>query len=165
MQFPLIPVPISSFLDIALTVHILVGVREWSFAVGTPTTDGGNQGLSVTEYIAIGVCSILLGLIYVASVFLYLHMRRRRQKKQQNHCNGRPVHLPGPDEGVVKSNPLLATSRHPLETGSYLSDSGSCCSDTDAVSDIAPTSDESNRAAQNVSTHLFSQFSQEKCIY
>jgi hypothetical protein len=156
----------------------LVGVREWSFAADTHATDGDGRGLSVTEYIAIGVCSILLGLIYVASVFLYLHMRRRRREKQRDHCDGQPVHLSGPDEGVVKSNPLLATKRHPLETGSYLSDSGSCCSDTDAASDIVPTSDDSNRVAQNVSTHLFidlsvvtidihflSLFSQEKCIY
>lgn len=149
-------VPSHSPLDTALTVHMLVGVREWSFAADTHNADGDGRGLSVTEYIAIGVCSILLGLIYVASVFLYLHVRRRRRgDKHRDRRNGQPVHLSGADEGVVKSNPLLATKRHPLEAGSYLSDSGSCCSDSDAVSDVVPMSDDNNRIAQNVSTHFF----------
>lgn len=134
--------------------HILIGVREWPFAGDAHAADSYDRGLSVTEYIAIGVCSILLGLIYVASVFLYLHVRRRRRVKQRDHCNGQPLHLAGPEDGVVKSNPLLSAKRHPLETGSYLSDSASCCSETDAVSDIAQTSDDSNRVPQNVSAHI-----------
>ncbi|XP_055379410.1 putative uncharacterized protein DDB_G0282133 [Condylostylus longicornis] len=36
------------------------------------------DGLSAREYIVIGVCSLLLGLIYVASVFLYLHVKKRK---------------------------------------------------------------------------------------
>jgi hypothetical protein len=140
----------SSSLDNLLTVCILAGIREWPFAA-----DRDGRGLSVTEYIAIAVCSILLGLIYVASVFLYLHVRRRRREKQQDHRDIQPVHLSGPEEGVVKSNPLLSTNRHPLKTGNYLSDSASCCSDTDAMSDIVPTSDDSNsRVPQNVSGHF-----------
>jgi hypothetical protein len=151
---------ISLFLNTVLTVrHILIDVREWPFAADAHAADGYGRGLSVTEYIAIGVCSILLGLIYVASVFLYLHVRRRRRVKQRDHCNGQPVHLAGPEDGVVKSNPLLSTKRHPLETGSYLSDSASCCSETDAVSDIAPTSDDSNRVPQNVSAHILQDIS------
>ncbi|KDR11420.1 hypothetical protein L798_13424 [Zootermopsis nevadensis] len=135
---------------VAFRVAGTPSVREWSFAADTHNADGDGRGLSVTEYIAIGVCSILLGLIYVASVFLYLHVRRRRRgDKHQDRRNGQPVHLSGADEGVVKSNPLLATKRHPLEAGSYLSDSGSCCSDSDAVSDV-PMSDDNNRIAQNV---------------
>lgn len=146
---------IISSLNTVLTVrHILIGVREWPFAGDAHAANSLDRGLSVTEYIAIGVCSILLGLIYVASVFLYLHVRRRRRVKQREHCNGQPVHLAGPEDGVVKSNPLLSAKRHPLETGSYLSDSASCCSETDAVSDIAQTSDDSNRVSQNVSPHI-----------
>lgn len=133
---------------------ILTGVREWPFAADAHAADDYGRGLNVTEYIAIGVCSILLGLIYVASVFLYLHVRRRRRVKQSDHCSGQTVHLPGPEDGVVKSNPLLSAKRHPLDTGSYLSDSASCCSETDAVSDIVPTSDDSNRVPQNVSDHI-----------
>lgn len=145
----------------SLTVrHILIGVREWPFAGDAPAADSYDRGLSVTEYIAIGVCSILLGLIYVASVFLYLHVRRRRRVKQRAHCNGQPVHLAGPEEVVVKSNPLLSAKRHPLETSNYLSDSASCCSETDAVSDIAQTSDDSNRVPQNVSVHILPDITQ-----
>jgi hypothetical protein len=143
-----------------LSNFILIGVREWPFGADVHSTAGDGRALSVTEYIAIGVCSILLGLIYVASVFLYLHVRRRRREKQQDHHNGQPVHLSGPEEGVVKNNPLLSTKRHPMETGSYLSDSASCCSDTDEVSDIAPTSDDSNRVPQNVSEQFLLDISQ-----
>ncbi|PSN58012.1 hypothetical protein C0J52_08109 [Blattella germanica] len=131
------------------------------------TRDEG-RGLSVTEYIAIGVCSILLGLIYVASVFLYLHVRRRRKEtclreKDRDICEAQPVHLSGAEEGVIKSNPLLAAKRHLLSAAAasinndkdnYLSDSASCCSDTDAVSDIVPASDDSTRVSQNVSTRV-----------
>ncbi|PNF40190.1 hypothetical protein B7P43_G08276, partial [Cryptotermes secundus] len=141
---------VSKLEPFQVTVCILIGVREWSFGADVHSTVGDGRGLSVTEYIAIGVCSILLGLIYVASVFLYLHVRRRRREKLRDHHNGQPVHLSVPEEGVVKNNPLLSSKRHPLETGSYLSDSASCCSETDAVSDIAPTSDDSNRMPQNV---------------
>jgi len=141
----------------------LIGVREWPFAGDAHAADSYDRGLSVTEYIAIGVCSILLGLIYVASVFLYLHVRRRRRVKQRDHCNGQPVHLAGPEDGVVKNNPLLSAKRHALETGSYLSDSASCCSETDAASDIAQTSDDSSRVPPNVSAHISSGNSSVKC--
>lgn len=39
----------------------------------------GSEGLTTREYIAIGICSLLLGLIYVASVLLYLHMKKRKR--------------------------------------------------------------------------------------
>lgn len=49
-----------------------------------PTHD--SQGLSILEYIAIGVSSAILAVIYVASVFLYLNNRKSRCKP--------PVHPP-----------------------------------------------------------------------
>lgn len=37
-----------------------------------------SDGLTTKEYIVIAVCSLLLGLIYVASVLLYLHVKKRK---------------------------------------------------------------------------------------
>nr|CAD7568034.1 unnamed protein product [Timema californicum] len=113
-------------------------------------------GLTVSEYVAIGVCSVLLGLIYVASVFLYLHVRRRRKGRSDDKSEG---------ETVVKSNPLLGVRRqhqHLLtannnnnDNSSYmLSDSDGCCSDTDGLSDVAPASEDSVRCSHNVTSAL-----------
>lgn len=41
------------------------------------TTD---DGLTAKEYIVIGACSLILGLIYVASVFLYLHVKKYKSR-------------------------------------------------------------------------------------
>lgn len=38
------------------------------------------DGLSTIEYVTIGISSLLLGLIYVASVFLYVHLRKRKKE-------------------------------------------------------------------------------------
>lgn len=38
------------------------------------------EGLTAKEYIAIAVCSLILGLIYVASVFLYIHVKRYKSR-------------------------------------------------------------------------------------
>ncbi|KAM8711368.1 hypothetical protein ACLKA7_000497 [Drosophila subpalustris] len=37
-----------------------------------------SDGMTMREYVVIGICSLLLGLIYVASVFLYLFMKKRK---------------------------------------------------------------------------------------
>lgn len=39
-----------------------------------------NEGLTAKEYILIAVCSLILGLIYVASVFLYIHVKRYKSR-------------------------------------------------------------------------------------
>ncbi|ALC41439.1 sha [Drosophila busckii] len=39
-----------------------------------------SDGMSMREYVVIGICSLLLGLIYVASVFLYLYMKKRKSR-------------------------------------------------------------------------------------
>ncbi|XP_053965992.1 uncharacterized protein LOC128868192 [Anastrepha ludens] len=51
----------------------------------TSTLASTSDGMSTKEYIVIGVCSLLLGLIYVASVFLYLHMKKRKSRDQSPH--------------------------------------------------------------------------------
>ncbi|CAH2004011.1 unnamed protein product [Acanthoscelides obtectus] len=88
--------------------------------------------LTATEYVAIGICSVLLGLVYVASVFLYLHLRRKNKPRDLHSIataksavagtagadlraseEGDNVGM-GMGGGVVKSNPLLAISSHYL---------------------------------------------------
>ncbi|XP_070066237.1 uncharacterized protein sha isoform X2 [Drosophila virilis] len=43
-----------------------------------------SDGMSMREYVVIGICSLLLGLIYVASVFLYLYMKKRKSRGRHN---------------------------------------------------------------------------------
>lgn len=42
------------------------------------------DGLSAKEYILIAICSLILGLIYVASVFLYIHVKRYKTRANGN---------------------------------------------------------------------------------
>lgn len=100
-----------------------------------------STGLSVSEYVAIGISSVLLGLIYVASVFLYLHIKKRRKaaldestrrkfskglKKKDGtsitehdivRINNERIQtlsnamIDGAENGVVKKNPLLTMGR------------------------------------------------------
>lgn len=111
-----------------------------------------SSGLTISEYIAIGICSILLGLIYVASVFLYLHIRRRKKldgvdkdlekRDDQSLAHG--------EEGIIKSNPLLSLGRH--FTGgaeNTFSDSGSS---DDLTPDILQHQDDSRKKPNIVST-------------
>ncbi|XP_055836730.1 uncharacterized protein LOC129905304 [Episyrphus balteatus] len=50
----------------------------------TSTLASTSDGImSTKEYIVIGICSLLLGLIYVSSVFLYLHMKKRKTQAQE----------------------------------------------------------------------------------
>lgn len=56
-----------------------IDVTEVSFQSEIQSNTSKNtDGLSTKEYIAIGACSVLLGLIYVASVFLYIHVKKRK---------------------------------------------------------------------------------------
>ncbi|VVC97985.1 unnamed protein product [Leptidea sinapis] len=120
-----------------------------------------SNGLSATEYVAIGISSLLLGLIYVASVFLYLHIRKRKkiaseectiqrlkQKKNGKSLTQRDImrinsecvqslpNVMGQDDGVIKKNPLLSVVR------SFTSDSGSNVSDSEDMPDSSTRSDE-----------------------
>lgn len=52
-------------------------VTEVSFS--SETHIDSQSGLSTKEYIVIAICSLCLGLIYIASVFLYIHMKKRKR--------------------------------------------------------------------------------------
>ncbi|CAH2089507.1 unnamed protein product [Euphydryas editha] len=125
-------------------------ITEVQFASNAHTFESsGSSGLTVTEYIVIGISSLLLGLIYVASVFLYLHIKRRRKAAAKNNNlqklkasknkdgasltehdiirinNERVQILPGvmnQDEGVIKNNPLLTVGRQFHDNKGFSSD-------------------------------------------
>lgn len=67
-----------------VTVTVGAGVKEVSFSADAQAANSAaGSGLSSTEYAAIAACSVLLGLIYVSSVLLYLHLRRRKAKDEK----------------------------------------------------------------------------------
>lgn len=115
-------------------------VREVMFA----STSHVSQGLSATEYTAIGLSSVILALIYVASVSLYLHSRKAK-KKSIEEAN---VALDGGRDGggLVKSNPLLAATRH------FESDTNSGLTESDLGDDLPPS--DSEQGFENVSATL-----------
>lgn len=94
--------------------------------------DASNNGLSMSEYVAIGISSVLLGFIYVSSVLLYLHIRKRRREKKKQQGNYDDKSLTTMEEGVVKNNPLLGFGRH-FSTADF-NESGS--SDTEMPADV-----------------------------
>lgn len=49
-------------------------------AESTANTLTSIDGLSAKEYILIAICSLILGLIYVASVFFYIHIKRHKTR-------------------------------------------------------------------------------------
>ncbi|XP_067217394.1 uncharacterized protein sha isoform X2 [Linepithema humile] len=105
-------------------------VREVMFA----STSQVSQGLSATEYIAIGLSSVILALIYIASVSLYLHSRRAKRKSIEE-AN---ITLDGGRDGsgLVKNNPLLTATRH------FESDTNSGLTESDLGDDLAPSDNE-----------------------
>ncbi|XP_026477894.1 uncharacterized protein LOC113384391 [Ctenocephalides felis] len=128
--------PCVAFRVVGTPAKHITNVSEVVFAPDARSTEAAvsGAGLGMDEYIAIGISSVLLGSIYVASVFLYLHLKRRRQKKeeeieqqhQQQIQQVQPLshHL---DKSVIKNNPLLGLSTRHFPV---ISDSGSYRSDT-----------------------------------
>lgn len=109
---------------------LVADVREVTFSSTTQLS----QGLSATEYTAIGLSSVILALIYVASVSLYLHSKKAKRKIVDEP----EISLaPGREVGVlVKSNPLLAASRH------FESDTNSGLTESDLGDDLPPSDGE-----------------------
>lgn len=82
--------------------------------------------LTTSEYVAVGISSVLLGLIYVASVLLYLHLRKAREKKSKRVRDEDERDLAAAEEGVIKNNPLLGFGHHfgRIDSNITLIDSG-----------------------------------------
>ncbi|KAF3425314.1 hypothetical protein E2986_06235 [Frieseomelitta varia] len=130
-------------------------VREVMFSSTTQLS----QGLSATEYTAIGLSSVILALIYVASVSLYLHSKKARRKiveePEISLTPGREV------SGLVKNNPLLAASRH------FESDTNSGLTESD-VGDDLPLSDGEqgfDNVRRTLSFKITSAIVHPHCIY
>ncbi|KAJ8931278.1 hypothetical protein NQ314_015845 [Rhamnusium bicolor] len=128
--------PCVAFRIVGTPTKYLSNVSEVAFVpdAHAATSTSESEHLSVSEYVAIGICSILLGLIYVASVFLYLHLRKRNNSSSSDKSGLDNQSLGTAEEGIVKSNPLLSMSSHFPTTDSTYSDTNS--SDTEATPDI-----------------------------
>ncbi|KAH8280262.1 hypothetical protein KR018_001167 [Drosophila ironensis] len=59
-----------------------------------------SDGMTMREYVVIGICSLLLGLIYVASVFLYLYMKKRKRHNSRHSLDniGNDINYPKNDQ-------------------------------------------------------------------
>ncbi|KAL1501004.1 hypothetical protein ABEB36_006410 [Hypothenemus hampei] len=104
--------PCVAFRIVGTPAKIPSNVTEVAFSLEAQSNSesSSSESLSVSEYIAIGVCSVLLGLIYVASVFLYLHLKKRNNIKEASATA--PANVAHIEEGIVKSNPLLTLTHH-----------------------------------------------------
>ncbi|XP_053614494.1 uncharacterized protein sha [Plodia interpunctella] len=157
-------------------------ITEVQFAPNAQTSEVINSsGLSVSEYVAIGISSLLLGLIYVASVFLFLHIRKRRKAASENGGinrlkglkkkdgsiiteqdiirinNERPLtKVLGQDDGVIKKNPLLSMARQFHEAKSFSCDSGSNISDSEDFAESSSRSEDNiyNSQVTSAVVHL-----------
>ncbi|XP_065168364.1 uncharacterized protein [Atheta coriaria] len=151
---PTIFTPCVAFRVVGTPMKYLNNVSEVVFAPDTTTDNESSSGLSVSEYVAIGICSVLLGLIYVASVFLYLHIRRRR--KEVDKTNERNDNQGLAEEGVVKNNPLLNLVRHFPTPENTFSDSNS--SDTEPNMDVMQQHEERKKNIQLTSVMIHPQY-------
>ncbi|XP_050541712.1 uncharacterized protein LOC126905746 [Daktulosphaira vitifoliae] len=86
-------------------------VKEVLFSTDSKTSEHTpSNGLTISELVTIGICSVLLGLMYVASILLFLHVRKRRSKERTDDVekfNNPNVSKEISEEGIVKNNPLL----------------------------------------------------------
>nr|XP_023027190.1 uncharacterized protein LOC111515188 [Leptinotarsa decemlineata] len=138
MEIPRVQIifsPCVAFRVVGSPMKHLTNVSEVAFAQDSQTESSSitSESMSVSEYVAIGICSVLLGLIYVASVFLYLHLRRRN-RSDSSEKSDEDKSIRGIEEGVVKSNPLLSMPTHFIQGETAYSDTNS--SDNDAAPDI-----------------------------
>ncbi|KFB43234.1 AGAP007099-PA-like protein [Anopheles sinensis] len=81
MQMPMnqnIFTPCIAFRVVGTPIKYVNNVTEVTFSSETHVEQ--QSGLSTKEYIVIAVCSLCLGLIYIASVFLYIHMKKRKNR-------------------------------------------------------------------------------------
>ncbi|XP_062544650.1 uncharacterized protein LOC134211611 [Armigeres subalbatus] len=69
--------PCIAFRVVGTPIKHINNVTEVSFS--SETHIESQSGLSTKEYIVIAICSLCLGLIYIASVFLYIHMKKRKR--------------------------------------------------------------------------------------
>ncbi|XP_058066199.1 uncharacterized protein LOC131215820 [Anopheles bellator] len=70
--------PCIAFRVVGTPIKYVNNVTEVTFSSETHVEQP--SGLSTKEYVVIAVCSLCLGLIYIASVFLYIHVKKRKNR-------------------------------------------------------------------------------------
>lgn len=111
-------------------MNIIVSPGLKSVTIEDVYDETANQNKSArfssNEYIALGLATLLLAMIYIASVFLYLHLKKNKLKEKSTRrgsafqkfasMEDNSSHLFGEnqskkliveEEGLIKSNPLL----------------------------------------------------------
>ncbi|XP_055620386.1 uncharacterized protein LOC129764862 [Toxorhynchites rutilus septentrionalis] len=78
--------PCIAFRVVGTPIKYVNNVTEVSFSSENHHIDS-ESGLSTKEYIVIAICSLCLGLIYIASVFLYIHMKKRKRNTDDDDAN------------------------------------------------------------------------------
>lgn len=63
-------------------ILIFTDVTEVSFA--TESQGGEKESLSTNEYAVIAISSFCLGLMYIASVFLYIYIKKKKDEAASN---------------------------------------------------------------------------------
>ncbi|XP_018330786.1 uncharacterized protein LOC108740802 [Agrilus planipennis] len=121
--------PCVSFRVAGKTIYNNHNITEVSFL--DDIQPSANSSFSISEYFAVGICSILLALVYVASVLLYLHMRKKRNKSESKSTPNDSQNFNTLEDGVIKSNPLLSYEKHFPGANSSFTDSSSTVSDND----------------------------------
>ncbi|KAJ8984221.1 hypothetical protein NQ317_011131 [Molorchus minor] len=149
--------PCVAFRIVGTPVKYLFNVSEVAFAADQQSdkTSSRDEHLSLSEYIAIGICSVLLGLIYVSSVFLYLHLRKRNTSNQSEKRVLDNHSITTVEEGIVKNNPLLNVCSHFSPSEPAYSDTNS--SDVEAAPDIIQQHDDRKKHMQITSAMIHPQ--------
>ncbi|XP_019767405.2 uncharacterized protein LOC109542571 [Dendroctonus ponderosae] len=129
--------PCVAFRIVGTPSKIHSNVTEVAFSLDAHS-GSEKDSLSVSEYVAIGICSVLLGLIYVASIFLYLHLKKRNSLKN-SQTDRKNQNIVTVEEGVVKNNPLLSLTHHFGPAESAYSDTNS--SDNENAPDLLQNHD------------------------
>ncbi|XP_055608316.1 uncharacterized protein LOC129755719 [Uranotaenia lowii] len=74
--------PCIAFRVVGTPIKYVNNVTEVSFSSETHVDN--QSGMSTKEYVVIAICSLCLGLIYIASVFLYIHMKKRKRNSSDD---------------------------------------------------------------------------------
>ncbi|KAJ8717225.1 hypothetical protein PYW08_005624 [Mythimna loreyi] len=107
----------AAFRIAGATQNALLDVRSIPFHAGelvTTETTSQNQGLSVLESLAIGVCVLLLIFVYAAGIIFYVHYKQRQKRKEkdpeQNHSNTMSTDSGSLESRIDMSNVMLKTN-------------------------------------------------------
>ncbi|XP_063698253.1 uncharacterized protein LOC134829185 [Culicoides brevitarsis] len=81
--------PCVAFRIVGTPSKYSMNVAEVLFASESQIDEYHFMNLTTKEYIVIGVSSLCLGLIYIASVFLYLHIKKRKARASDGSHNAK----------------------------------------------------------------------------